>query len=308
MKTIRILAIVTMVAAVSLLAAVHPLRASAAPTPHVNPFAIQHDSGPPPHNTSGTVNTHSATPYDDYAYDIEAANVYCAGGGVNCVQSAATEGTDAVNDCHYSGYYCPGLMASIFNAYGPYGSTSGTPMEVIAGCQRFTSTGYSQIYDDVTSSYDYDEDADLGSITGNAALLNWFQLNPGFPGDEGEGNVAQPSSAHVSFYDTSGEDYYGDDYNGDIGDHGTISGVQNTDNQDTGPYGGDTLNSGGFNITLTGWIYTYTVYGEPTGNSYWGTMSCLAGGPHAYDLLNAGLDSTDNSTYEFEGEFEPSSP
>jgi len=66
-----------------------------------------------------------------------------------------------------------------------------------------------------------------------------------------------------------------------------VSGVQNTDND------ADSLNSGGFTVTLAGTLHRVTTTGmTPTTSTYQGTISCQVGGSHALDLANAGKDTT----------------
>jgi len=306
MAIVRVLTMAAVIGAFVSLAGNRPLGVSASSVPvrplpgHLSGLQTLHSSI---RTQSSSIKTQSGSDdYSDYYYDIEAYDYYCTGGGTYCVQQSANAGggTDSANDCYYyysnQVYDCAGLNWGGVEVYGPYGATYGTPMEVYAECDKFTSTGYSYIDDETTTSYTYDPGADLGGITGTASLLNWFQLNPNFPGDEGEGNPAQPSSVNVSFYDTSGVEA-DNKAAGDKGDHATISGVQNSNNID------DTLNSGGFNITISGTIYRYANDGASL-DSYQGTMSCLAGGPHAYDIYNAGYD---NEYEYFEGEFETGS-
>jgi len=224
------------------------------------------------------------------AYDIEAYDFYCTGGGVQCV--APLNGGPAFF-CEGFGTACPGLNYGDAEAFGlPNGSPSGTPAALFLECENFNATGYQRaevaVYSAAgESTYQYKfEGGDLGVIGGNAALLDWFQQNPNFPSDEGEGNTAQVSSINASGYDPYGG------YEGN-GDRGSVTGVQNTNNADH-----DTYNSGSFRITITGEIDTYDTYGDFQGYHF-GTLSCMAGGPHANDLLNAGQDET-----TFEGELE----
>jgi len=101
-----------------------------------------------------------------------------------------------------------------------------------------------------------------------------------------EDNTAQVSSQNWSVYDPV-RNY-----------RATVTGTQNTNNSDAA---NDALNSGQFSVTITGMIQNYDNYDNPTGSPYPGTLSCVAGGPHAYDLVNAGLSFTTG----FEGEMEP---
>jgi len=239
--------------------------------------------------------------YSDYYYDISAMDYYCTGGGVACATNAgAPTDTHFGENCSYYGSICPGLNWAGVEIYGPYGSTAGTPSEVYAECDKYTSSGWDSASADVTTSYEYDSShgVDLGVISGKGTLFNWFQSNPGFPGDAGEGNTAQTSSGSVSVYDTTGLDSYNAS-SGDQGNRITVTGVQNTNNSD------DSLNSGSFSITVTGWIHHMTPHNVQTGTS-WGTMSCTAGGPHAGDLYNAGYTGEQYYDYYFEGEFENS--
>lgn len=222
------------------------------------------------------------------AYEIQAENNYCTGGGIQCL--APLNGAPAFV-CEFGGTACPGLNYADADAYGPpNGSASATPAAIFLECENFTATGYQRaelsVYSAAyESTYQYLED-DLGVIGGTGVLLDWFQQNPDFPYDYGEGNLAQVSSINATAFDPySGYEGYGD--------RGTVTGTQNTNNTD-----GDTYNGGSVRITISGEIDTYDTSGDFQ-NYHFGTISCMAGGPHANDLANAGLDYP-----SFEGELE----
>src|SRR5579884_2782959 len=205
----------------------------------------------------------------DDAYDIEGFNFYCNGGGSQC---AAGNGNYVYN-CTTA---CPGMNYGDAEAYGlPNGSPSGTPAALYLECDHYTSAGDQQAVVSVYSAAgqsDYQNlysKIDLGTIAGNATLLSWFQENPNFPYDDGEGNPAQTSSINASAIDPNGG-YFG------YGTHGTVTGIQNTNNTDEA---GDTLNSGSFRITITGEIDIFTDSPYVPTSYYMGTISCMAGGP-----------------------------
>src|SRR5579884_188130 len=67
----------------------------------------------------------------DAAYDIEARNAYCAGGGIDCAQ-----GYDA-DRCFVQNLGCTGLYYADVEAYGlPNGNPSGTPAAMYVECRR----------------------------------------------------------------------------------------------------------------------------------------------------------------------------
>lgn len=247
---------------------------------------------------------HALIPSTILGFDIEGLNDYCAGGGYSCV--AATNPNGVAENCGQENnslnpVSCPGLNRALAKSFGPYnGTTYGTPKEVEVGCATYTAGGWRTIgFKYVTSDSKYDPYAEVGTITGKSTLFG----SPSSPMTGSENNPAQVSSQNFSVYDPN--------YAPDAGDvpsnayfRASVSGTQNTNNIPSP----DTLNSGSFTITITGWISTFDNYGNPISpngsgyDGYFGTLSCEAGGPHAYDLLNAGYQY-DYDTY-FEGEME----
>jgi len=221
------------------------------------------------------------------AYDIEAYNYYCTGGGSSCLNDS--DGfTPAVSSCLYLGNACPGLSYGDAEAYGlPNGSSTGTPAAMYLECQQFTATGYRQaivsVYS-VSGAATYGGiESDQGVIGGKATLLDWTQQNPDFNSNlDADASTAQGSSINASSFDPYGG------WNGQ-GTRGSVTGIQNTDNTT------DTLNSGTFTITISGEIDTFDDFGEYL-SSTTGTISCQAGGPHAYDLADAGPDLVTRTT------------
>lgn len=222
------------------------------------------------------------------AYDIESSNSYCTNGGTACVPNNSLAG-----DCQIGSAICPNLTYADVEAFGPpTGAATGTPDELILYCAVGTSSGYNYGFVDVLSStgnadyggtpmspfpgvYGY---ADLGAISGKGAVLN----DPA-NGTGSEDNSAQASSISASVTENGPAGYT----------IGSVTGIQNTDNS------ADTLNSGQFRITLRGTLYHF--YSATKGSEpYQGAISCVAGGPHAYDLANAGLDTTSLAEGEIE--------
>jgi len=220
---------------------------------------------------SSSIGTDTPTPPIP-AYDIEAYDYYCPGGITGCPGVATGQ--------NYANLYFGDA-----EFYGPRNnSISGTPEEVYVECTQYLpgpDADYRDITLVVTTDVTYQDPAynyaDSGIITGQATLLRSPNGNTG-----SEDNPAQGSTGHVSIFDTSTA-------NGEYGAHATISGVQNTDNAD------DQQNSGGFTISVTGYIDTFKLHG-PQPAPYWGTMTCHAGGPDILTLTDW--------TYYFEGEME----
>jgi len=217
------------------------------------------------------------------AYDIESSNFSCSGGGSACVPLTGNAGACSLT------FSCPNLSYGDVEAFGrPNNSSSGTPDELILFCSKQTASTYTYGYLDVVShqgSLDYPAGtrsapgiyglADLGSITGQGTLIG---------GGGSEDNPSQRSSLSASAYDLARSI------------HGTVSGVQNTDNN------ADTLNSGGFTVTLSGTLHRVAVTGNtPTMSSYQGTISCQVGGSQGLALAQAGKDTAALA----EGELEP---
>jgi len=228
------------------------------------------------------------------AYDIESYDYYCTGGGTACTHGYLA--SDCANGFVYEdiGTGCAGLNYAKVDAYGPAnGSTSATPQGLYLVCAHYTATGSQVAYLDVYSSAGASTygnlGGDLGPITGTASLLGWFSQNPPNDPNYPEDNPSQTSSVHASAIDW----YSG--YNFD-GNHGTVSGVQNTDNIN------DLPNTGGFNITIAGEIDRFDL-ADNFISSYNGTITCLAGGPHALDLTNANLDEDSGAEGELEWDY-----
>src|SRR5579875_2100232 len=229
MRTLRILWVAGLIAILAPFTLAHasPADAGRAPSPALHS----------PFESHIAANYSPALDLTGYNYDIEAYDYYCTGGGAQCVAGVGLGRLDVAN-CGLAGSLCAGLNYADAEFYGPpTGATSGTPVDVYAECERFTSSAELYSYDEVAPTYSYNPNADLGTITGSASLLDWFQQNPGFPGTS-EGNPTQQSSGSVSIFDTSGVDQYGSTTEGAAGSHATIYGVMNTDNTT------DTLNSG----------------------------------------------------------------
>jgi len=211
------------------------------------------------------------------AYDIEGYNYYCTNGGTACAANA----NGSVRNCLSSGISCSGLNYADAEAYGPPdGSAAGTPDAMVIECTHFTATGYEDaavsVYSPTGQSTYQGIEKDLGTISGKGTLVG---------GGGAEDNLSQVSSINASALDPHSG------VNGG-GDTATVSGTQNTDNST------DSLNSGSFSITIKGEIDTYNTNGVFQSSST-GTISCTAGGTHANDLYDAGLD-----TPYFEGELE----
>lgn len=272
MRTARFLATGIFVTGVALIGGLGSASAAGAGG-KVNPLAT---SGVRPYSLSGLPAA---------AYDIEAYNDYCTGGGFSCIPS-----TSSALDCYNAAVPCPGYSYADAEFYGPdTGATFGTPYEAYLECDNDLPSGQAAAILDVVSPAGYAAygfgvygAADMGVIAGNATLLGWAQFNPTSDPAYPEGNPAQTSSASVSVYDPV------------QGLRGTVTGVQNTDNTV------DLPNSGGFRITLSGTI-TFTSY-SGVRSTYQGTISCMAGGPHATDVI-LGTGSGSSGPYA-EGELE----
>jgi len=221
-------------------------------------------------------------------YDINDSDIYCTDGTANCITPCLD----------YEG--CAGAVYAAVDAIGTKaGANSGTPGEIVMECVRGNANGsFTGGWIDVATAAQQTEFDDAGfysttgSITGTASLIT---------PNAGESMLNAESSLHVSALQSS--EVYG------YPEHGTVSGVQNTDNNV------DTLNSGGFNITIAGVLYN-TYSGE-----FNGTISCLAGGPKAavvggYEGVSTGPEDTlstnyyvcpagTNIYYSAEGELEP---
>jgi len=224
------------------------------------------------------------------AYDINSYNFYCTTGGTGCIPT-----NYYALDCVQLTVACPNLNYADVEAFGPNdGSTTGTPAELVLFCAHGISgsPGYNFGWIDVaspTGQMDYPNgsfgygpyrNGDPGTIGGKATLL---QANP--PSYTGEWyNTAQVSSINATAFDP--DQTLADELNSEAAwtypATGTVTGTQNTNNH------GDTLNAGQFRITITGYLYHYSSQSPPY--TYWGTISCTAGGPHALDLANAGLE------------------
>lgn len=275
-----------------------PLAASLAlmlAVPGVPAFAAPSHRATSPLHVSRVAQVQTLPPFQqtvsDAAYDIEARNAYCAGGGIDC-----TQGEDA-NRCFVFNEGCIGLYYADVEAYGlPNGNPAGTPAAMYVECRRATATGYEQalvsVYSAAGASTYGVMQSDQGTISGNASVLSWFQTNPTFTEDlDPETNIAQPSSISASAYDPHG---------GYLG-HGTfasVTGVQNIDNSV------DTWNAGEFRITMSGEIDTYGARGAYV-SSRTGTITCYAGGQGSQDLANAGLDTSPYFEGELEWEYSP---
>src|SRR5579875_241599 len=222
-------------------------------------------------------------------YDINDSDIYCTDGTANCITPCLD----------YEG--CAGAVYAAVDAIGTKaGANSGTPGEIVMECVRGNANGsFTGGWIDVyTAAQEAEFDPSNGppymgngSLTGTASLIT---------PNAGESMPNAESSLHVSAvepYSTYGYE------------RGTVSGIQNTDNNV------DTLNSGGFNITIAGVLYN-TYSGE-----FNGTISCLAGGPKAavvgvYEGVSTGPEDTlstnyyvcpagTNIYYSAEGELEP---
>jgi len=217
-----------------------------------------------------SVAAESLNPFDlpTPAYDIEAYDYYCDGGGSAC--------TPVNGDvCDHDNVYCPGFhYAEVFLIGPATGATSGTPIYTNLECDTATPAGLAYAFVNIASPVGYADfgssllEPDLGVISGNAALLDWFRENPTDDPNYPDDNPAQVSSGSVTVYDPPA----------DL--RATVTGIQNTDNTD------DLPNAGGFKITLTGEISLRTYGSNPTTSTYNGTISCFAGGPHAADVQN----------------------
>ena len=212
------------------------------------------------------------------AYDIESSNWYCTGGGITCIPPTDTVASDCLTLTP-----CPNASYGDVEAFGPPNNTAyGTPDELILACVHGTGTGYEIGYLDVVSqqgALDYPAGtrsypgiygtADSGAITGKGTLIG---------GGGSEGNPSQGSSVTGSAYDAT------------TGIIGSVTGTQNTDNQE----GANTLNSGGFTVTIRGRLWTVNTTGTgpvTTRSSTSSTISCAVGGLHANDLRTAGIDT-----------------
>jgi len=215
----------------------------------------------------------------DPAYDIEAIDDYCTGGGSACIPTGHTPA-----QCANWSIPCPGYTVANAQFYGPdNGSTAGTPYEVYLSCTNDTVSSQQYGVLDVVSpagyaayGYGVHGEAVQGAIGGKATLLSWYANN-----DEGtsEESYSQASSASLSVAIPMPREVL-------ITANavrGTVTGVQNTDNVNDLPI------SGGFSITLTGYLWTYWFTGPNAGTvTYpWSTINCFAGGPHAADIYNA---------------------
>jgi len=245
------------------------------------------------------------------AYDIESSNFYCTGGGTACIPAGYT-----AYDCASVAVACPGLNYADVEAFGPTnGSTYGVPDELVLFCAHDTSAGtpgYDFGWVDVVSpqgQLDYPREG------GPSHLYGVYQnANPGFIGGKGTLLQASPPSAtgmeynnsQVSSIDVSASDpdqALAEEVNGKVGGpylaRGSVTGIQDTDN------GGDTLNAGQFRITITGYLYHVYGTGPNDAYTYWGTISCTAGGPQSQDIVSAGLETPNNTPVGLaEGELE----
>jgi len=186
-------------------------------------------------------------------YDINSSDFYCADGTTNCVYPCIE------ND------QCAGAVFAAVDAIGTTpGANSGTPGEIVMECIKGNQDGtYTAGALDVYTAAQQAEFFPLngppyfgqGSLTGTASLVT---------PNAGEDTPNAVSSLHVSAiepYSTYGYE------------RGTVTGVQNTDNNV------DTLNSGGFTITISGVLDRYSF---ANGSTYYnGTITCTAGGPKA---------------------------
>jgi len=230
-------------------------------------------------------------PNNGSAFDIESSNFYCAGGGTTCVPSTYT-----AEDCYQGTVICPNAYYADVEAIGPpTGSAAGTPDQLVLQCAQGTSFGYNFGIVNVVSkqgNVDYPPgstsdpgvygNSDVGTISGKGTVFN----DP-TNGTGSEDNPAQTSSVNATAYDPwAPQSYY---------TIGSVTGTQNTNNSS------DTLNSGQFSITMRGTLYhVYANSGSPIYVPYQGSISCVAGGPHAGDLATAGLTSSNIAEGEVE--------
>src|SRR5579884_1555143 len=188
MRTLRVGATSALLIGIALIGAFGPSTASAAiPVSHLS------------HSMISGVQPHLADDLPAPAYDIEAYDNYCTGGGSAC----APAGHGPV-DCLEAIVSCPGYHLAETEIYGPdTGATFGTPYEVYAECDSSTPAGVATAYLDVDSpagvaaygSGGLFGGADPGVISGKATLLDWAQFNPTSDPNYPEGNPAQVSSA-----------------------------------------------------------------------------------------------------------------
>lgn len=282
MRAIRIVATAGLIAVLAVCLAGSPVNVGASPASF------------PTHNHSRlTSYSNSAYDFSDDAYDIEAYNTYCPSGGTACV---ANSGATVDSECYYNGYICPGLRYADAESYGFFnGATSGTPAAVYVECDLNTNYGWEASYAYPTSDPTDYSTSHSGVISGKSTLVDWY---PAANSYGGEGNPAQVSSQNFSAYDSTFQT------------RATVSGIQNTNNQD------DTLNAGSMSISMYGRIYTYNGYGQTlqiSGNEqqdssghyyYVGAVSCTAGGSHTHDLANAGYSPYSENYWRYEGEME----